>query len=95
MDKMYEFISDTASYGDLVSGPRILDDSVKARMKDVLSDIQDGTFAKQWMDEYASGSGGYQSMLEQRREHPIEKTGRSLRERMSWLSRKNKSQKAA
>ncbi|MEM1411419.1 MAG: ketol-acid reductoisomerase [Pseudomonadota bacterium] len=95
MDKMYEFISDTASYGDLVSGPRILDESVKARMKDVLSDIQDGTFAKQWMDEYAAGSGGYQAMLEARREHPIEKVGKKLRERMSWLSRKDKTPKAA
>jgi len=95
MDKMYEFISDTASYGDLVSGPRILDDSVKERMKDVLSDIQDGTFARQWMDEYASGSGGYQAMLAKRREHPIEKTGKKLRERMSWLRARDKSQKAA
>ena len=42
LDKMYEFISDTASYGDLVSGPRVLDASVKARMKEVLADIQDG-----------------------------------------------------
>ena len=95
MDKMYEFISDTASYGDLVSGPRILDDSVKDRMKDVLSDIQDGTFAKRWMDEYASGSGGYQAMLSERRGHPIEDTGRKLRDRMSWLSKKDKAQKAA
>jgi ketol-acid reductoisomerase len=95
MDKMYEFISDTASYGDLVSGPRILDESVKERMQDVLSDIQDGTFAKQWMDEYASGSGGYHAMLAKRREHPIEKTGKKLRERMSWLRQKDKSQKAA
>ncbi len=95
LDKMYEFISDTASYGDLVSGPRILDETVKERMKDVLSDIQDGTFAKRWMDEYASGSGGYHALLEQRREHPIEKVGRKLRERMSWLKRKDKAQKAA
>jgi len=95
MDKMYEFISDTASYGDLVSGPRILDDSVKARMKEVLTDIQDGTFARAWMDEYAAGSSDYQAMLESRRAHPIEDTGRKLRERMSWLGRKKKPQKAA
>ncbi|NRB70401.1 MAG: ketol-acid reductoisomerase [Xanthomonadales bacterium] len=95
LDKMYEFISDTASYGDLVSGPRILDDSVKARMKDVLTDIQDGTFARQWMNEYAAGSGGYQAMLQARREHDIEKTGSKLRERMSWLAKKSKAQKAA
>jgi ketol-acid reductoisomerase len=95
LDKMYEFISDTASYGDLVSGPRILDDSVKARMKEVLTDIQDGTFARNWMAEYAQGSKNYQAMLNERREHPIEKVGSSLRERMSWLSRKHKPQKAA
>ena len=48
LDKMYEFISDTASYGDLVSGPRILDDGVKQRMREVLDDIQDGSFARRW-----------------------------------------------
>jgi ketol-acid reductoisomerase len=95
MDKMYEFISDTASYGDLVSGPRILDDGVKQRMHEVLTDIQDGSFAKRWMEEYASGSQQYRAMLKQRREHPIEKVGRSLRERMSWLGKKAKAQKAA
>ncbi len=95
LDKMYEFISDTAAYGDLVSGPRIIDDSVKARMKDVLTDIQDGTFAKAWMDEYAAGSNGYQAMLTKRRAHPIESTGSKLRERMSWLAKKNKAQEAA
>jgi ketol-acid reductoisomerase len=95
LDKMYQYISDTASYGDLVSGPRILDDSVKARMKDVLTDIQDGTFARRWMDEYASGSKNYQSMLAERRDHPLEKVGRKLRERMSWLTKKKSEQKAA
>ena len=71
LDKMYEFISDTASYGDLVSGPRILDDSVKARMKEVLTDIQDGSFARRWMDEYQSGSKNYQGMLKKRRAHRL------------------------
>jgi ketol-acid reductoisomerase len=95
LDKMYEFISDTASYGDLVSGPRILDDSVKQRMRDVLKDIQDGTFARNWMDEYASGSENYRAMLAERRAHQIEQVGSSLRERMSWLSQKAKAQQAA
>ncbi|MEJ2534141.1 MAG: ketol-acid reductoisomerase [Gammaproteobacteria bacterium] len=95
LDKMYEFISDTASYGDLVSGPRILDDSVKARMQEVLTDIQDGSFARRWMDEYAAGSADYRAMLERRRAHPIEETGRRLRERMSWLAKRGKAQKAA
>lgn len=87
LDKMYEFISDTASYGDLVSGPRILDDSVKERMQAVLKDIQDGSFARRWMDEYAQGSGQYHAMLQARRDQEIEKVGRDLRERMSWLSK--------
>ncbi len=95
LDKMYEFISDTAAYGDLVSGPRILDESVKARMKDVLSDIQDGTFAKRWMDEHASGSGGFKALMAQRCEHPIEDTGRKLRDRMSWIAGKDDAGEAA
>ena len=95
MDKMYEFISDTASYGDLVSGPRIIDDSVKERMKEVLTDIQDGSFAKRWMDEYQAGSKDYADRLQKRRAHPIESVGRKLRERMSWLSKKAKQQEAA
>ena len=95
LDKMYEFISDTASYGDLVSGPRILDDTVKDRMREVLKEIQDGSFARQWMDEYKSGSDNYKSMLAKRRAHPIESTGRKLRDRMSWISRPKKAQRAA
>ena len=95
MDKMYEFISDTASYGDLVSGPRIIDEGVKARMKEVLTDIQDGTFAKRWMDEYQAGSQDYAERLKKRRAHPIESVGRKLRERMSWIAKKPKKAEAA
>jgi ketol-acid reductoisomerase len=94
VDKMYEFISDTASYGDLVSGPRILDESVKDRMRDVLKEIQDGSFARQWMEEYQSGSENYQAMLAERRAHQIEKTGSKLRERMSWIAQPKKEQAA-
>ena len=95
MDKMYEFISDTASYGDLISGPRIIDDSVKARMKEVLTDIQDGSFAKRWMDEYQAGSKDYAERLQKRRAHPIEAVGRKLRERMSWIGKKQNAKQAA
>jgi len=94
LDKMYEFISDTASYGDLVSGPRILDASVKDRMREVLQDIQDGSFARQWMAEHKSGSKNYQAMLAARRAHPIETTGRELRARMSWISKPKKAKAA-
>lgn len=94
LDKMYEFISDTASYGDLVSGPRILDDSVKDRMRDVLKDIQDGSFARQWIAEYKRGSVNYKAMLAERRAHQIEKTGRKLRDRMSWIAKPKKAEAA-
>ncbi len=94
LDKMYEFISDTASYGDLVSGPRILDDSVKDRMRDVLKDIQDGSFARQWIAEHKAGSENYKAMLAARREHQIETTGRKLRDRMSWISKPKKDEAA-
>ena len=95
LEKMYEFISDTASYGDLVSGPRIIDDSVKDRMREVLAEIQDGSFAKQWIAEYESGGRQYKAMMEKRRAHPIETVGRKLRERMGWLTRRSKARKAA
>jgi ketol-acid reductoisomerase len=94
MDKMYEFISDTASYGDLVSGPRILDESVKDRMRDVLKDIQDGTFARQWIAEHKRGSDNYKAMLAERRSHQIETTGRKLRDRMSWIAKPKKAEAA-
>ncbi len=95
LDKMYEFISDTASYGDLVSGPRILDDGVKQRMREVLDDIQDGSFARRWMAEYQAGSKDYTERLQKRRAHPIEEVGRKLRARMSWLGNKRKERQAA
>jgi ketol-acid reductoisomerase len=64
-------------------------------MKEVLTDIQDGSFARRWMDEYQSGSKNYQGMLKKRRAHPIEVVGRKLRDRMSWITKSKKSQKAA
>ncbi len=92
---MYEFISDTASYGDLVSGPRILDYGVKQRMREVLDDIQDGSFARRWMAEYKAGSKDYTKRLQKRRAHPIEEIGRKLRARMSWLGKRRKERQAA
>jgi ketol-acid reductoisomerase len=83
--KMHEFISETAIYGDLVSGPRVVNADTKARMKAVLTDIQNGTFAQNWIIENQTGKVRYDRMLEADLNHPIEKTGRELRERMSWL----------
>jgi len=84
--KMHEFVSETAKYGDLVSGPRIINADTKARMKDVLKDIQDGTFARAWIAENEAGKPMYKKLLDTDLAHDIEKVGRKLRERMSWLN---------
>jgi len=83
--RMLEFVSETAQYGDYVSGPRVIDASGRARMQDVLKEIQDGTFAKKWTAEYAAGLPNYKRYKQADLEHPIEKVGAQLRARMSWL----------
>lgn len=85
MAKMHEFISETAIYGDLRSGPRVINDETKARMREVLRDIQDGTFARDWITENQAGKPQYQALLRKDLEHPIEKTGAELRADMPWL----------
>ena len=83
--RMLEFVSETAQYGDYVSGPRVIDDGVKARMKEVLKDIQDGTFTKAWVAEYKAGLPNYNKFKQADLEHPIEQVGKQLRARMTWL----------
>jgi len=78
-------VSDTAEYGDYVSGPRIIDDSVKQRMKEVLSDIQDGTFAKRFIADQDAGAPEFKRLRAEGEQHPIEATGRELRKLMSWV----------
>ena len=78
-------VSDTAEYGDYVSGPRVIDPSVKENMKAVLADIQDGTFAKRFMDDQAAGGPEFKKLRAAGEAHPIEKTGRELRQMFSWL----------
>ncbi len=92
--KMHEFISETAIYGDLTSGPRIINDETRARMREVLSDIQSGKFARDWVAENQSGKAQYDKMLATDLAHPIEKTGKELRELMSWLQPGAESNKA-
>ena len=83
--KMHEFISETAAYGDLVSGPRVIDAHARQRMQEVLDDIQDGTFARNWIDENKAGQPEYKRLMNEDLEHPIEKVGKDLRSRMDWL----------
>ena len=84
--KMHQFISETAKYGDLTRGPRIVDARVKQEMKEVLQEIQSGQFARQWIRENAAGRKRYEKLLKRDIRHPIEKVGARLRARMPWLN---------
>ena len=83
--KMHKFISDTAAYGDMVSGPRVVDENSRRQMKAVLDDIRDGTFARNWIAENEAGMPEFKRMMKADLEHPIEKVGAELRGRMDWL----------
>ena len=82
-------ISNTAEYGEYVSGKKIIDSKTKERMKEILKDIQSGKFAKQWMNECKNGQKNFLKMRKELAEHPIEKVGKKLRELMPWIG-KNK-----
>jgi ketol-acid reductoisomerase len=78
-------VSDTAEYGDYVSGPRVIDPHVKENMKAVLTDIQNGTFAKRFIDDQDAGAPEFTALREKGAQHPIEATGRELRGLMAWV----------
>jgi ketol-acid reductoisomerase len=85
LKKMHDFISETAKYGDLTRGPRIIDQHVKDNMRTVLKEVQDGTFARQWADENKVSLKNYNDMMAEDLDRDIERVGRELRGRMSWL----------
>lgn len=93
VDLMYEggiakqrwSVSDTAEYGDYVSGPRVIDPSVKDNMRAVLADIQNGSFAERFMSDQESGAPEFKALRAKAEQHPIEETGRTLRGLMSWI----------
>jgi len=78
-------VSDTAEYGDYVRGPRVIDDMVKGEMEQILAEIQDGTFAKEWILENQAGRPVYNALKRMDEEHLIEIVGAELREMMPWL----------
>ncbi len=80
-------ISDTAEYGDYTRGPRIIDDMVRGEMEQILAEIQDGTFAKEWILENQAGRPVYNALKRMESEHLIEKVGAELREMMPWLKK--------
>ncbi len=88
MRKMHEFISETAKYGDFVSGPRVINAETRERMREVLKDIQDGTFAKNWILENQAGLPVYKKSWEADLAHEIETVGAELRAKMPWLNEK-------
>jgi ketol-acid reductoisomerase len=93
VDLMYEggiakqrwSVSDTAEYGDYVSGPRVIDERVKENMKAVLADIQNGAFAERFINDQDAGAPEFQALRAKGEQHPIEATGRELRTLMSWV----------
>ncbi|SDG36664.1 ketol-acid reductoisomerase [Lentzea fradiae] len=95
VDLMYEggiarmrySISDTAEFGDLTRGPRVITPAVKEEMKKILGEIQDGTFANEWVAEDDNGRANYRKLQQEGENHPIEATGKKLRDMMSWVDR--------
>ncbi len=88
LDYMRYSISNTAEWGDLITGPRIVTDATKAEMKKILTEIQNGTFAKNWRAEYEGGMKKFKQLYEADNQHPVEVTGRKLRKMMTWLNSK-------
>jgi ketol-acid reductoisomerase len=82
-------ISETAKWGDVSVGPKVVDASVKARMKVALNDIQSGKFARGWVKEYEGGYKKYNALLKKGAQHPIEKTGARLRSMMPWMKKRD------
>jgi ketol-acid reductoisomerase len=86
MNHMRRSVSDTAEYGDYTRGPRVIDDIVKGEMEEILSEIQDGSFAKEWILENSVGSPVFNALKRQNEGHLIEKVGAELRQMMPWLT---------
>jgi ketol-acid reductoisomerase len=86
ISKMYWSVSETAEYGGYTRGPRLVTDDTRAEMKKILGEITDGSFAREWMDEYDNGLPNYKRHFQENTEHPVEQTGRTLRPLMSWIA---------
>ena len=84
---MRDSISNTAEYGDLTRGPRIVTDQTRAEMRKILSEIQSGQFAREFVLENQAGKPGFTSMRRREAEHHIEEVGKDLRAMFSWLKK--------
>jgi ketol-acid reductoisomerase len=81
-------VSNTAEYGDYTRGPRIITEQTKQEMKRILKEVQDGTFAKEWINEAKTGGKNFKALREKDKNHPVEVVGRKLRKLMSWINSK-------
>jgi ketol-acid reductoisomerase len=81
-------ISNTAEYGDLTRGPRIVPPQTKAEMKKILSEVTSGEFAKEWVNEYKSGLKNFKALYEKDHDSQLETVGRKLRDMMKWIDSK-------
>jgi ketol-acid reductoisomerase len=86
MEYMRYSVSDTAEYGDYTRGPRIIDASVKERMRKILDEVQSGEFAREWILENQAGRPHFNALRRQNAEHPVEQVGKEVRAMMSWLN---------
>ena len=84
-EKLHEYVSETAIYGDLTRGPRVVDNGTKVRMKEILHEIQSGQFAREWKEEYQAGLPNYNRLMSEDLAHPMEEVGKKLRANMSWI----------
>jgi ketol-acid reductoisomerase len=94
LGRMRYSISNTAEYGDLTRGPRVVGDETRAAMKKILSDIQGGTFAREWIDENKTGGKNFAALREAEKKLQVEQVGANLRGMMSWLKDSKQAGKA-
>jgi ketol-acid reductoisomerase len=86
LSKMHQFVSETAKFGALTQGPKVVDLHTRQRMAEILAGVQSGQFARKWVAEHANGLPLYSKLLGEDRDHQIEQVGRGLRSRMAWLN---------
>jgi ketol-acid reductoisomerase len=82
-------VSDTAEFGDYTSGPRVIDERVRATMRQILGEVRDGTFAEKWISEYRRGAPSLYAARAREQAQPIEEVGRKLRALMPWLPKRD------
>jgi ketol-acid reductoisomerase len=87
LERMNYSVSDTAEYGGMSRGVKVITDQTRQAMRDILKNVQNGNFAREWLEEYENGQPRMNQLREETKKHPIEKVGRELRKMMSWVSK--------